>query len=140
LVITRRGCLRLFGQGAIVLGGFGLLSLVPDGGNPHIVRPPGAVDEVYFRVLCVRCGICLEVCPTGTIVLTGFENGPAAANTPKIEPIISPCEFYRGRCEQRMQCALHCPTGALRQVEKERVKLGNDEPGHRLNLPQKQLG
>ena len=123
-MITRRGYLRLFGQAAFVLGGLGLLSLIPSREDSHTIRPPGAVDEAYFNFLCVRCGICLEVCPTGTIVLTGFENGPAAADTPKINPLISPCEFYRGRCEERMECIQQCPTGALRQVEKEKVKLG----------------
>lgn len=124
MAITRRDCLRLFGQGAIVLSALRVLSLIPAPGNAHAVRPPGAVEEAYFNLLCVRCGICLEVCPTRTIVFTGFEDGLAAANTPKIHPLIGPCEFFRGRCEEQMQCTQHCPTGALQQVGKEQVKLG----------------
>lgn len=124
MAITRRNYLRLLGQTAVALGTLKVFSLMPAGGNAQTVRPPGAIDEAYFNLLCVRCGICLEVCPTGTIVLTGFEDGLAAANSPKIDPLIGPCEFYRGRCEERMRCTHHCPTGALKQVDRQQVKIG----------------
>jgi ferredoxin-type protein NapG len=124
LAITRRGYIRLFGQTAVALGALKVLSLIPTQGNGQTVRPPGAVDEAFFNLLCVRCGICLEVCPTGAIVFTGFEGGLAAANSPKIDPLLGPCEFYRGRCEGLMQCTQHCPTGALQQVDRQQVKLG----------------
>jgi ferredoxin-type protein NapG len=124
LAITRRDYIRLFGQTAVALGALKVFSLIHARANAQTVRPPGAVDEVYFNLLCVRCGICLEVCPTGAIVFVGFEDGLAAANSPKIDPLIGPCEFYRGRCEDRMQCTQHCPTGALEQVDRLQVKLG----------------
>lgn len=122
LAITRREYVTLLAQSALVLGALRIASLIPIGADA--VRPPGAIDEAYFRLLCVRCGICLEVCPTKTIVLAGFEDGIAAVNTPKIDPLIGACEFLRGRCEESMRCADHCPTSALQRMSKEQVKLG----------------
>lgn len=90
----------------------------------NLVRPPGAVEESYFNSLCIRCGICLEVCPTKAIVLADFTDGVEAVSTPKINPIVGPCEFFRGRCDETMMCSKHCPTGALQLVNKRDVKLG----------------
>jgi len=127
LRITRRDFIKLLAGGATVLGTLKLVSLIPSETRENIVRPPGAVDEEFFNILCVRCGICLEVCPTKAIVLAGFEAGVAAVNTPKIDPLIGPCEFYRGRCEEVMLCSKFCPTGALQLVDKREVKLGTVE-------------
>ena len=126
-MITRREFVKVLAGGAAVLGVLKLVSLIPSGARGDIVRPPGAVDKEYFNVLCVRCGICLEVCPTKAIVLAGFEDGIAAVNTPKIDALIGPCEFFRGRCEEVMLCSKFCPTGALQPVDKEKVKLGTVE-------------
>ena len=123
-MITRRELLKLLAEGAAVLGALRVASLIPAAAGSKIVRPPGAADEAYFNLLCVRCGICLQVCPTKTIVLSGFENGIHAVNTPKINPLIGPCEFYRGQCEEVMRCGKYCPTGALRVVDRKEVKLG----------------
>ena len=122
--ITRRDYLRVAAQATVALGALAVASLVPTGMRAAQIRPPGAVEETYFNVLCVRCGICLEVCPTKAIVFAGFENGIAGVNTPKIDPLVGPCEFYRGRCEESMRCTQHCPTHALQLIEKQQVKLG----------------
>ncbi len=126
LKIGRREFFKFFAKGAFVLGILRLASLIPSTVR-GVVRPPGAVEESIFNVLCVRCGICLEVCPTKAIVLAGFEDGIAAVNTPKINPLIGPCEFFIGRCEETMLCGKHCPTGALKAVGKSQVKLGTVE-------------
>lgn len=118
--ITRREFVKVLAEGAAVLGVLKLGSLIPPGAREDVVRPPGAVDKEYFKLLCVRCGICLEVCPTKAIVLDGNA-------TPKIDPVIGPCEFFRGRCEEAMLCSKFCPTGALQLVDKEKVKLGTVE-------------
>ena len=125
--ITRREFFRAFSGGVVALSIFGIASSFSSKGETEIVRPPGAVEEEHFNFLCVRCGICLEVCPTGAIVLTGFENGLASVNTPKIDPLSGPCEFFRGRCEETMLCGKFCPTGALQLVDKNEVKLGTVE-------------
>ena len=124
MAITRREYVTFVAQSALVLGIMRVASLLPARADAVAVRPPGAVDEAYFPLLCVRCGICLEVCPTKAIVLGGFEEGIAAVNTPKINPLAGACEFVRGRCEESMRCVDHCPTGALQRIAKEQAKLG----------------
>lgn len=125
--VTRREFFRLIAEGAALLGVLKLVSLIPPRVRADIVRPPGAVQEEYFNRLCVRCGICLETCPTKAIVLADFEDGVETVSTPKIEPTMGPCEFYRGRCEEAMRCSKFCPTGALKPVRREEVKLGTVE-------------
>ncbi len=125
--ITRRGFFKLLADVGVVLGSLSLISLISTDKRESFVRPPGAIDKAYFNLICVRCGICLEVCPTNTIVLAGFEDGVEAVNTPKIDPLIGPCEFFRGRCEETMRCGRYCPTGALQPIGKEHVKLGSVE-------------
>jgi len=127
LGITRREFLELLAGGAVALGGLRLLSLISTHAQADLVRPPGAVEEAYFKRLCVRCGICLEVCPTKAIVLAGLEAHVEAIGTPRIEPTVGPCEFYRGRCETGARCAGFCPTGALQPLSKEEVKMGTAE-------------
>ena len=124
---TRREFFKFLVEGTIILGGLKLISLFSNSARTGMVRPPGAVDEIYFNLLCIRCGICLEVCPTKAIMLMGFEGGMASVNTPKIDPLNGPCEFFRGRCEETMICSKYCPTGALQVVDKEQVKLGTVE-------------
>ena len=124
MTITRRKFCKFLAEGAIVLGILKLVSLTSTEAQKDVIRPPGAVDEVNFNLLCVRCGICLEVCPTKTIVYAGFQDGIMSVNTPKIDPLIGPCEFFRGRCEETMLCSKYCPTDALQLVNKELVKLG----------------
>ncbi len=125
--IARREFLKLLAEGAAALAVFKLVSLIPSPPRTEIVRPPGAVEEEYFDRLCVRCGTCLEVCPTNAIVLADFSDGIEAVSTPKIEPTVGPCEFFRGRCEDIMRCSRFCPTGALQLVEREEVKIGTVE-------------
>lgn len=114
-------------MGASALGIFKLSALISSRARADIVRPPGAVEEEYFNRLCIRCGICLEVCPTKAIVFTTFDDGIEVVDTPKIDPLIGPCEFYRGRCEEIQLCSKYCPTGALQQVDREKVQMGTIE-------------
>jgi len=127
LRITRREFIKLLVEGAAGLGLLRFVSLVPLKGQADVVRPPGAVVEEQFNSLCVRCGICLEVCPTKAIVLAGFDDGIEAVDTPKIDPLSGPCEFFRGRCQEVMRCSKSCPTGALQTIDRKDVKLGSVE-------------
>jgi len=127
LRITRREFFKLLAEGAAALGILKIASLIPSWARMDIVRPPGAVEEEFFNSLCVRCAICLEVCPTRAIVLADFQDGVSAVDTPKIDPITGPCEFFRGRCEEVMQCSKFCPTGALQLADRHGVKMGTAE-------------
>jgi len=127
LRITRRQFLKLLAVGTASLSTLKLASLIPSRPRKDTLRPPGAVKEEYFNRLCVRCGICLEVCPTKAILLADFNDGIEAVDTPKIDPTVGQCEFFRGRCEEVMRCSQFCPTGALQLVDKEEVKIGTVE-------------
>ncbi len=87
--------------------------------NGRILRPPGAVREEEFLVLCTRCDLCLKACPHGSITKLskdfGFTDG-----TPIIEPLEAPCYMCDG-----FPCVKACEEGALKGVaHKEDVKMG----------------
>lgn len=73
-------------------------------------RPPGALMELEFLVMCSRCGDCRDACPESIIKMYGVEHGAKLANTPYINPNESPCTMCG-------KCAEVCPTGALSQSE-----------------------
>ncbi len=84
----------------------------------NLIRPPGAGSEDDFKGLCIRCGMCMKVCPTNGLHPVLFESGIDGAFTPKLIPRIGWCELNCNLCSQV------CPTGALRKVEiDEREKL-----------------
>ena len=122
--LTRRDFFKFFTGGAILLTIFKILSINPINAIRDVIRPPGAVEEHNFNLLCIRCGICLEVCPTKCIIFAGLYDGVREINTPKIDAEKGPCEFYRGRCKDEMLCSKHCPTGALQLVDKDEAKMG----------------
>jgi len=124
LRVTRRGFLKLLAGGASILA---LSRLISVRGQADVVRPPGAIVEEHFNSVCLRCGVCLQVCPSKAIVLAGLEDGIATANTPKIDPLSGPCEFLVGRCQDSMRCTKECPTGALQPIDRDEVKLGSAE-------------
>jgi len=101
------------------------LSMLP---SRRVVRPPGAVDEKLFLELCTRCGICVDACSSegrGTLEPCGILDGVSMMGTPKVNPLRAPCEARYGICEGRLPCVKSCPTGALRWIEPEEIKLGS---------------
>jgi ferredoxin len=87
----------------------------------RLIRPPGAVPEPEFLNACVRCGLCMKVCPTGGLQPTLFEAGVEGAWSPRLVPRIGGCEKNCNLCGQ------HCPTGAIRNLpleEKSYARLG----------------
>ncbi len=101
---------------------------------PHInvgglIRPPGALIEKDFRSKCISCGVCGNVCHTmkyDAIATAGFLSpftkgglrGIRNFGTPYVKTMRDfPCTLC-------MECPKHCPTGALKEVEKEKVRMG----------------
>lgn len=74
--------------------------------NALSLRPPGAVVESEFLKRCIRCGLCVEACPFGTLKLSG--NGDVPLGTPYFKPREVACEM----CED-IPCVPICPTNAL---------------------------
>ncbi len=79
----------------------------PPGAPTVVHRPPGAVNETAFLADCTRCGDCIRACPPDAIVLAPEKYG-AAAGTPIIDPMTSPCVM----CDDP-PCIHACEPGVL---------------------------
>ncbi len=123
--MSRRGFLKLVLSSAIIaLIGRGLWF----SSSRKVLRPPGAVVEDKFLRLCIRCGRCIDACKehgSGTLEYATIADGIKVQGTPKVNPLKAPCEAIGGRCEGLLPCVKACPTGALRFVRKEDIKLGS---------------
>jgi MauM/NapG family ferredoxin protein len=89
--------------------------------NPELLRPPGAGEEREFLQRCIRCGICLEACPTNGLQPAFLEAGLEGMWTPRLVPHIGYCEYECNLCGQV------CPTQAIEPLalaDKQKVKLG----------------
>ena len=106
-----------------------------------IIRPPGALPEKEFRSKCISCGVCVNVCHAmkyDAIAVASFNppsppfnkggtwglfskrglSGILNFGTPYIKDMRDfPCALC-------MECPKHCPTGALKKVEMEKVTMG----------------
>jgi len=82
-----------------------------------VIRPPGALEEAKFVAACVRCGKCVQACPTGGLQPALLEAGVEGLLTPRLVPRIGPCQ------EDCVLCGQVCPTGAIGQltVEEKRI-------------------
>ena len=84
-------------------------------------RPPGSVTEADFLDKCIRCGECMQACPTNFIQPAFFETGVDGLWTPILEPAIGYCEYECNRCTQV------CPTKAIEALslnDKKAFKIG----------------
>jgi MauM/NapG family ferredoxin protein len=89
--------------------------------QPGLIRPPGAVPEEEFLRLCLRCGACMQACPSNGLQPTYFLAGLAGMFSPVLVPRRGPCE---AGCNA---CGRVCPSRALRSLpleEKQRAKIG----------------
>ena len=75
--------------------------------NSDVLRPPGAMSEADFVKTCIRCGICVEVCPYDALKLSKISD-QISLGTPFYEPRLDPCKM----CID-IPCASSCPTDAL---------------------------
>lgn len=78
--------------------------------NPELLRPPGVADEQGFLNLCVRCGLCLKVCPTNGLQPSALLGGLEGIFSPRLVPRMGYCEIGCTLCSQA------CPTGAIPQL------------------------
>jgi len=88
---------------------------------PHPVRPPGSVPEGRFLQLCIRCGECINACPSRVLQPMGFQQGLEGLWTPRAAADWSGCE---PSCNL---CGNVCPTGAIRALlleEKRAARMG----------------
>lgn len=84
-------------------------------------RPPGSAAEKKFLEKCIRCGECMQACPTNFIQPALFEAGVEGVWTPVLNPQTGYCDFKCNRCTQV------CPTRAIEKLEikdKQKFKIG----------------
>ncbi len=89
--------------------------------NSFLLRPPGVQDEDKFLSTCVRCGVCIQVCPTQAI--------QADLRLSRIEGMVTPILVPRqGYCAYTCNiCGQNCPVQAIPMLsleEKRVTKIG----------------
>jgi MauM/NapG family ferredoxin protein len=85
------------------------------------LRPPGSVPEKEFLEKCIRCGECMQACPTNFIQPALFQAGMDGLWTPILNARTGYCEFSCNKCTQV------CPTKAIQPLtveEKKKFKMG----------------
>ena len=120
-MLTRRQFLSglgiLFGLGT---GGWGAIEAKRR--TPIQLRPPGARSENDFLAACIRCGLCVQVCPYHTLKLADATQF-AALGTPFVRARETPCYLCKGFAE--LKCIAVCPTPALEPVKSLRdIRMG----------------
>ena len=97
---------------ALVAGGLLRLPSFLRGDRQLLIRPPGA-DEDSLRQLCIRCGQCVKVCPTGGLQPSILPEGLDQLWTPTLVPRVGYCDYSCNACGRT------CPTGAIEPLALE---------------------
>ncbi|OQY29476.1 MAG: hypothetical protein B6244_03625 [Candidatus Cloacimonetes bacterium 4572_55] len=95
----------------IAVAGTGLLFIDKNnknGAGQLLLRPPGVINEEDFLYACIKCGLCIQICPIHAIKLADADMG-LSIDTPYIDARQQACDFS---CDS-LQCAETCPTAAL---------------------------
>lgn len=119
--LSRRGLVTAVAAGVLAAPLWRVGALAGPGRDPSLIRPPGALDEERFLARCLRCGLCMRVCPSGVIQPALLSAGIQGVWTPVLD-------FRLGRagCLQNcIACGQACPTAAIRPLSL----------GERLGLP-----
>ncbi|NOQ91377.1 MAG: 4Fe-4S dicluster domain-containing protein, partial [Flavobacteriaceae bacterium] len=110
--INRR---QFFKNGAVAVAALGAVGVgvnylkhFNEKNDKILLRPPGAVSEDDFIYACIKCGLCVQICPIEAVKLAGISDG-LSYGTPYIDPREQACDFS---CDA-MQCVETCPTAAL---------------------------
>ncbi len=82
-----------------------------------ILRPPGALPADDFEKTCSKCALCVQACPVKCITIDA--EAKIGGGFPYILPALAPCVV----CDE-LACMKACPSGALKLVEKARIRIG----------------
>ncbi|MBF0263202.1 MAG: 4Fe-4S binding protein [Magnetococcales bacterium] len=77
---------------------------------PEVIRPPGSLTEAQFLARCIKCGLCMRVCPTNVLQPALLEAGFEGLWTPILMNAVGYCEHHCVLCGQV------CPTAAIRPL------------------------
>ena len=109
--LSRRGFI-VAGSGLLLVSMWEVGGLAGAGRNPHLIRPPGALDEGRFLARCLRCGQCMRICPGNIIQPALLEAGVQGLWTPAVDYRVG-----RSGCQPNcIACGQVCPTGAIRPL------------------------
>jgi polyferredoxin len=112
--LSRRG-LIVAGGGLLLASMWGVGALAGANRDPHLIRPPGALDEERFLARCIRCGQCMRICPGNIIQPALLEAGIQGLWTPAVNYRIG-----RSGCQPEcIACGQVCPTAAIRPFSLE---------------------
>ncbi|UIJ37005.1 4Fe-4S dicluster domain-containing protein [Desulfobaculum bizertense] len=106
--LNRRSFVRYGLEMGAMVGLVGGLSVLPSKGNA--IRPPRAVAPEEFTALCMRCGVCVEVCPSHALRLKDLTLDIKNISTPVLDPDFGGCLAWKDNCDE---CAQACPTHAI---------------------------
>lgn len=121
--VSRRGFLAGAAAGAatVLVTPPVLKALGYEAGGRYPVRPPGSVPEEAFLSRCVRCGNCIEACPSHVLRPAGLALGLESLWTPHAVADWAGCLADCNRCGGA------CPTEAIRALpiaEKRAAHMG----------------
>ncbi len=74
--------------------------------DARLIRPPGSQGDDFLS-RCIRCGVCLKVCPTAGLQPSLSTAGWAGFWTPVLVPRLGHCDYGCNACGQA------CPTEAI---------------------------
>jgi MauM/NapG family ferredoxin protein len=94
--------------GAALLWAFPFVSKT----EAQVVRPPGASEEDLLSA-CIRCGECVNVCPTDAIQASYSPENAEGLWTPMLALRVGYCDYS---CKS---CGEVCPTGAIAELTLE---------------------
>ena len=122
LDLDRRALLAA-GATGVALAPLVSLAAYHGGDANRVLRPPRVGDEAHFLAACVRCGMCVQACPTDTLQLLHLQAGLAGLWTPAVTPQVGGC------IAECAACAAVCPTDAIppfgkEEADKWAVKMG----------------
>lgn len=106
-MISRRRFVEFFLAAWVGVGLVGVGSLVRASWMP---RPPRALPGEDFISRCMRCGACIQACPTRALTQRDLGLDFRAIGLPYLSALHGGCTAWDNGCRR---CAQACPSGAL---------------------------